>query len=173
MDGADHRPFCSDLIETPQQELPEPSDVFNLTKYRFDNLLAQAIAAAPSSALELGRHCGHARAGRALARSCRMALRVPRLGRRVGEWAAPWRIRLLWPRAGSRQITGDPAAGEMGQICFVADPSVARDFLRVGAQRCARGGQQRLEATAIGGGGVGGRGEGGVSYSPRRASARV
>src|SRR3974377_338780 len=99
MDGADHRPFCSDLIETPQQELPEPSDVFNLPKYRFDNRLAQAIAAAPSSALELGRHGGHARAGRALARSCRMRLRVP--------------------RAGSRQITGDPAGGGRGPVFFV------------------------------------------------------
>src|SRR3974390_2169679 len=107
MDGADHRPFCSDLIETPQQELPEPSDVFNLTKYRLDNLLAQAIAAAPSSALELGRHGGHARAGRALGRSCRMRLRVP--------------------RAGSPQITGDPAAGGGGQICFLAEPRGARD----------------------------------------------
>src|SRR3974377_2593905 len=105
MDGADHRPFCSDLIETPQQELPEPSDVFNLTKCRFDNLLAKAIAAAPSSALELGRHGGHARAGRALARSCRMRLRVP--------------------RAGSRQITGDPAAGGGGPHLCVRETNAA------------------------------------------------
>ena len=49
MDGANHRPLASDLIETSQQELPEASGLLDLTKYRFDHLLAQSIAAAPAA----------------------------------------------------------------------------------------------------------------------------
>src|ERR1700758_1069068 len=34
VDGADHRPFASDLVEAPQQELPKASGMFDLPEHR-------------------------------------------------------------------------------------------------------------------------------------------
>ena len=46
MDGADHRPFGLHLLDSPQEELAEPSRLLDLSEYRLDHLLAQAVAAA-------------------------------------------------------------------------------------------------------------------------------
>src|SRR5579864_1414760 len=61
VDGADHRPLRSDLVEAAQEELAEASGVFDLAEHRFDDLLSQAVAAAPTGAPEFCRHGGLAR----------------------------------------------------------------------------------------------------------------
>src|SRR5882672_12882930 len=61
VDGADHRPLGFDLFEAAQEELAEAAGVFDLAEHRFDNLLSQAVAAAPAGALEFCRHGGLAR----------------------------------------------------------------------------------------------------------------
>jgi hypothetical protein len=58
VDGADHRPLRSDLVEAAQEELAEASGMFDLAEHGFDDLLSQAIAAAPAGALEFCRHAG-------------------------------------------------------------------------------------------------------------------
>jgi hypothetical protein len=40
MNGADHRPFASDLIETAEEELSEASGAFHLSEDRLDHLFA-------------------------------------------------------------------------------------------------------------------------------------
>src|SRR5258707_15619896 len=62
VDGADHRPLGSDLLEAAQEELAEASGMLDLAEHRFDDLLSQAVAAAPAGALEFCRHGGLARA---------------------------------------------------------------------------------------------------------------
>src|SRR5476651_790347 len=61
VDGADHRPLASDLVEAAQEELAEASGVFDLAEDGFDDLLSQAVAAAPAAAFEFCRHGGLAR----------------------------------------------------------------------------------------------------------------
>ena len=51
--GADHRPLRSDLVEAAQEELAKAAGMFDLAEQRFDDLLSQAVAAAPAGALEL------------------------------------------------------------------------------------------------------------------------
>src|SRR5258708_12085465 len=51
VDGADHRPLGSDLVEAAQEELAEASGMLDLAEHRFDDLLSQAVAAAPARAL--------------------------------------------------------------------------------------------------------------------------
>src|SRR5260370_10284368 len=82
VDGADHRPLGFDLVEAAQEELAEAAGVFDLAEHRFDNLLSQAVAAAPAGALEFCRHGGLARASRPTspARGIRFALAVPAAG---------------------------------------------------------------------------------------------
>src|ERR1700751_5979277 len=75
MDSADHRPFASDLVEAPQQELPEASGMFDLPEHRLNDLFAQPVAAAAAGPLELGRHGGLARPARPLSRTgCMLSL---------------------------------------------------------------------------------------------------
>src|SRR5258707_8116905 len=62
MDGADHRPLRSDLVEAAQEKLAEASGMFDLTEHRFDDLLSQAVAAAPARPLEICCHGGLSRA---------------------------------------------------------------------------------------------------------------
>ncbi len=50
-DGADHRPFGSDLIEISQQELPKASGLLHLPKDGLHHLLSEPIAASPASLL--------------------------------------------------------------------------------------------------------------------------
>src|SRR5260370_15652606 len=64
VDGADHRPLGSDLVEAAQEELAEASGMLDLAEHRFDDLLSQAVAAAPAGPLALlqhGRPAGHFR----------------------------------------------------------------------------------------------------------------
>ena len=58
MDGTNHRPLASDVVKAAQQELSEASGLLDLSEHRLDDLLAQAVAAAPASTLELHRHGG-------------------------------------------------------------------------------------------------------------------
>jgi hypothetical protein len=53
---ADQAPFATRLLQAPQQELTEASSVLDLTKDRFDRLLAQAVAAAVATAGETPAH---------------------------------------------------------------------------------------------------------------------
>src|ERR1700686_1580475 len=88
VDGADHRPLGSDLVEAAQEELAEASGMLDLAEHRFDDLLSQAVAAAPAGALEFCRHGGLARA--------------------FGPSSRPGGIRLAVARPTGGQITGDP-----------------------------------------------------------------
>src|SRR5260370_912617 len=76
VDGADHRPLGSDLVEAAQEELVEASGVFDLAEHRFDDLLSQAVAATPAGALAVCRHGRLARASRPTSRSGGMRLAV-------------------------------------------------------------------------------------------------
>ena len=100
MDGANHRPLASDLVETPQQELPEASGLLDLSEHRLDDLLALPVAATPAGALELPCHGGLARPFRPLSRTRRMLLAVARPSR--GE------------------VASDAAASEMAEVLLVA-----------------------------------------------------
>src|SRR5580692_12901899 len=111
VDGADHRPLGSDLVEAAQEELPEASGMFDLAEHRFDDLLSEAVAAAPAGALEFCRHGG-------LARSFGPTSRTGGMG-----------LAMTCP-AGS-EIAGNPAAGEMGEIFLVAVSRVGGDFLGI------------------------------------------
>src|SRR5260370_35633668 len=99
VDGADHRPLGSDLVEAAQEELAEASGMLDLAEHRFDDLLSQAVAAAPAGALEFCRHGGLA----------------------PGLWpfSRARRLRLAVARPPRGQITGDPTAGGLGEVGFV------------------------------------------------------
>src|ERR1022692_5030743 len=109
VDGADHRPLGSDLVEAAQEELAEASGMFDLAEHRFDDLLSQAVAAAPAGALEFCRHGGLARAFRPTSR--------------------PGGMRLAVARPARSQIGGDSAASEIGEVLLVTVAGVGRDFL--------------------------------------------
>src|SRR5450432_1508761 len=96
VDGADHRPLGSDLVEAAQEELAEASGMLDLAEHRFDDLLSQAVAAAPAGALEFCRHGGLARA--------------------FGPSSRPSGIRLAVTRPAGGQIAGDPTAGQLGEV---------------------------------------------------------
>ena len=49
VDGADHRPLRSNLVEAAEEELPEAPGMFNLAEHGFDDLLSQTISAAPGA----------------------------------------------------------------------------------------------------------------------------
>src|SRR5579863_9964346 len=100
VDGADHRPFASDLVEAPQQELPEASGMFDLPEHRLDDLFAQPIAAAATGPLKLDRHGGLARPARPLSRTGRILCAMA---------GAAW-----------SQIRGDTAAAQIGEVGLVA-----------------------------------------------------
>src|SRR5580692_3132376 len=129
VDGADHRPLGSDLVETAQEELPEASGMFDLTEDRFDDLLSQAVAAAPAGALEFCRHGGLA--------GC--------FG--PASWTGGMGLAMACP-AGS-EVSGDPAAGEIGEVLLVAVSGVGRDFLGIGAQHGPNIAEQRRQCAGI------------------------
>src|ERR1700694_6049182 len=129
VDGADHRPLGSDLVEAAEEELAEASGVLDLTEHGFDDLLSQAVAAAPAGALEFCRHGG-------LARSFGPASRTGGMGLAM---ACPARS----------QIAGDPAASEIGEVLLVTVAGVGRDFLWIGAQHRTDSFDQRHERAGI------------------------
>src|SRR5579871_43146 len=110
VNGADHRPLGSDLVEAAQEELPEASSMFDMAEHRFDDLLSQAAAAAPAGELEFSCHEGLARSFGPTSRTCAMLLAM----------ACP---------AGS-QIGGDPAAGEMTRFFSSQYPALVRSTAR-------------------------------------------
>jgi len=105
VDGADHRPLGSDLVEATEEELAEASCMLDLAEHGLDDLLSEAVATAPAGALELCRHGGLARSFRPTPRTGGMGLAV----------TCP---------AGS-QIGGDPAAGEMRRFLSSQYPASA------------------------------------------------
>src|SRR5579863_8001564 len=100
VDGADHRPFASDLVEAPQQELPKASGMFDLPEHRLNNLFAQPVAAAAADRLSLVAMaalrdpCGHCREPAA----CFAPWRA-----RPGARYAEMRRRARWARLASSQ----------------------------------------------------------------------
>src|SRR5260370_14569504 len=94
VDGADHRPLGSDLVEAAQEELAEASGMLDLAEHRFDDLLSQAVAAAPARALEFCRHGGLARA--------------------FAPLSPPGGTPLALARPARCQITRGPTAGSLG-----------------------------------------------------------
>src|SRR5580704_18284144 len=96
VDGADHRPLGSDLVEAAQEELAEASGMFDVAEHRFDDLLSQAVAAAPAGELEFSGHDG--------------------LARSFGPTPRTGGMRLAMARSAGGQIGDDPATGEMGQV---------------------------------------------------------
>src|SRR5580692_2568261 len=129
VDGADHRPLGSDLVETAQEELPEASGMFDLTEDRFDDLLSEAVAAAPAGALEFCRHGG--------------------LARSFGPSSRAGGIRLAVARPAGGQVADDPTAGEVGEVLLVTVAGVGRDFLGIGAQHRTDFFDQRHERAGI------------------------
>src|SRR5580658_11346305 len=127
--GADHGPLGSDLVEAAQEELAEASGMFDMAEHRFNDLLSQAVTAAPAGELEFSGHGG-------LARSFGPA---PRTGSMFLAVACPARS----------QIGGDPAAGEMGQVVLVAVSGVGGDFLGIGPQHRTDVGEQRRQRAGI------------------------
>src|SRR5215472_7523003 len=129
VDGTNHRPFASDLVEPTQQKLPEPPGLLNLSEHRFDNLFAQPVATAPAGALELRRHGS-------LARSLRPSSRTGRM--------------LLTMAGSSRSdVGGDATASEMLEVLFVAVASVCRKLFGVGAQHRANIGKQAGQSAGV------------------------
>jgi len=119
VDGADHRPLGSDLVEATEEELAEASCMLDLAEHRLDDLLSEAVATAPAGAVELCRHGGRARSFRPTPPTGGMGLAV----------TCP---------AGS-QIGGDPAAGEMRKIFVVAVSGVGARPNASFKQHCANG----------------------------------
>src|SRR5260370_17312737 len=87
--------------------------MFDLAEQRFDDLLAQAVAAAPAGALEFCRHGGLARA--------------------FGPLSGPGGILLVVARPTGGQITGDPTSGGLGEVVLGAVAGVGGSLLGVGA----------------------------------------
>src|SRR5919198_5218770 len=54
--GADQRPFCFHFLDAAQQELSEPSCLFDLSEHRLDDLLSEPVATSPSGPSELQAH---------------------------------------------------------------------------------------------------------------------
>src|ERR1700681_2581916 len=129
VDDADHRPLRSDLVEAAQEELAEASGMFDLAEHGLDDLLSQAVAAAPAGALEICRHGGLAR-----------------------SFGPAWRtggMRLAMACPSGSEVSGDPAAGEMGEVLLVAVSGIGRDFRGVGAQHRTDVGEQRRQRAGI------------------------
>ena len=61
--GANQGPFGLHFVDAAQQELPEPSCLFDLSEDGFDDLLTQAVTTSVAGALELGAHPCDQRAG--------------------------------------------------------------------------------------------------------------
>ena len=76
--GADHRPLASDLIEAPQEELPEAPGLLHLPEHRLDHLLSQVVSTAPARSLQPLGHRAHQRCVFQPATSSGMGLAVPR-----------------------------------------------------------------------------------------------
>src|SRR5579883_983462 len=132
--GADHRPFLSDLVEAAEQELSKASGRFALAEHRLDDLLSEAISAAPAGAAELRCHGGDARA---LARS-----------------ALAGRVAAAMPRPARGEIGGDAPPGEEGEIGLVAISGIGREFGGTGAQGAADRLDQGHERAAVRGAGL-------------------
>src|SRR5579885_3265771 len=128
--GTDHRPFLPDLWKPAEEALPEAPCRLDLTEHRLDDLLAQAVSAAPPGASELGGHGGEARA---------------RLDRPLAGGVAA-----AVARAARREPGGDAALGEESGIGLVAIAGVGGEFVRVGLEVAPNGLDQRHERAAIG-----------------------
>ena len=60
--SADQRPFIGHFVDAAQKKLSKASRLFDLAKHRFDDLLAQPIAAMVASAPQFASHRLHERA---------------------------------------------------------------------------------------------------------------
>jgi len=60
--SADQRPFIGHFVDAAQKKLSKASRLFDLAKDRFDDLLAQPIAAMVASAPQFASHRLHERA---------------------------------------------------------------------------------------------------------------
>src|SRR2546422_7080437 len=60
--GADQAPFALDLLEPPQQKLPEAAPVLDDPEDGFHRALAQPVPTAPAPPLQPPPHCRHQRA---------------------------------------------------------------------------------------------------------------
>src|ERR1700723_2085385 len=56
MDGADYRPFASDLDAASQQKLAEAAGLLDLAEDRLDSLFAQAVGTVEAVFAQLGAH---------------------------------------------------------------------------------------------------------------------
>jgi hypothetical protein len=126
--GADHCPLASDLFEPAEKELAESSSVLDLTENRFGDLLAHTVSTAVPCAVELGRHGGNA------------------------PPATPLLTAALWfavTRPAWRDISVDPAAGQVRETCFRTRAGVGGNLFGIGAKHRADRGEQQLEAAPI------------------------
>ena len=81
--GADQRPLALNLLQSPQQELPEASALLDLSEYRLHRLHAQRIALATPFGLS-------AYGGRRIRSLAEKALGMRPLG--AGGGLCPWRV---------------------------------------------------------------------------------
>ncbi len=128
--GADHGPFGANALEATKKELPEASRLLDLTKHPFDNLFAQAVATAPSGALERRGHGAHQRGLRQFAMSGGMGLPVP---------GAPW-----------REKASDAPLLQGGQVGLCREAGVTRDFPWLAAEMGRHVVHERQERAIVG-----------------------
>src|SRR5258707_83055 len=145
--GADHRPLGTHFLDTAHEELPEPSRRLDLPEHRLDNLLPEAVSAAPAAAFKLSLHRLGQRA-EGLAFGCGRVL-----GPRDGDIAldgallesrevrlravAGIRRRRLWPPAEMRLDIIKPRC-ELILVALAVGQAVRDDDLRLAIHRGLR-----------------------------------
>ena len=98
VDGTDHRPFGSDLIEASQQELPEASGVLHLPEHGLYHLLSEPVTTSPASPLQGLGHRAHQW--------------------HLGQLATSRSMRLAVTRPTRRQVAPDPALLQQCKVRF-------------------------------------------------------
>ena len=77
VDGADHCPLGSDVVETAEEELAEASGLLDLSEHRLDDLLAQPVSRSPSGPADRVGHCLHPWLALQHTPRCELGLPVP------------------------------------------------------------------------------------------------
>ena len=117
MRGADERPFGFDVLQAAQKELTESSGMLDLSEDGLDDLLSQAVAAAPTGTSELGCHGRNARAH--------------------APSSAPPSVSLAVASAARGNESVDAAAGQVSEIGLITEAGVGGNLARVFAQLAA------------------------------------
>src|SRR5438309_7496750 len=105
---ADQAPLALHLRESSQQELAEPSPLFDLTEHWLGQCLAQSVATAPPRSRQLGSHRRHASA-------CRYA-------------TPPGSARIAVALASRGDVTVNVMASQNGEVALGAVARIGREL---------------------------------------------